>query len=229
VTLALAVVLARGCRDGWIPGKPVRYGLAAILVLEEVTRYLYFPMSFPNQLPIHLCTLTLWMAVWGCLTLSPVAVEFAYFTGMIGAGMAMLTPDLPKQVQEGWPSYPGIRYFVEHGGIVLTVAVLVFGRLAPLRPGAMWRTYGILWGCALGLGWFNWRYGTNYMFLCRKPKSASLLDIMGPWPVYLLASAVLGVLLLWLLWLPVRPRTEEAAVRVELETRAGGAGLEAAS
>lgn len=208
VTIALAVLLARLCRQGRIPTKPVRYTLAAILVLEEVTRYAYFPMQFPNQLPIHLCTVTLWMVVYGCLTLSTVPVEFAYYTGMIGAGMALLTPDLPKQVQQTWPSYPGVRYFVEHAGIVLAVAVLVFGRLVPLRRESIWRTYGMLWVCTLGLGWFNWQFGTNYMFLCRKPKNPSLLDVMGPWPFYILVAALICPLFQYALWWPARAKEE---------------------
>jgi len=32
--------------------------------------------------------------------------------------------------------------------------------------------------------------------------------MMGPWPVYLVGGAALGLGLFWLLWLPVRPRGE---------------------
>jgi uncharacterized membrane protein YwaF len=37
--------------------------------------------------------------------------------------------------------------------------------------------------------------GGNYMFLRRKPVRGSLLDVMGPWPLYILAAAVLALVL----------------------------------
>jgi hypothetical integral membrane protein (TIGR02206 family) len=112
------------------------------------------------------------MSALACLTLSAPVVEFAYFGGLAGAGMALITPDLWTP----WPSYPAIYFFVAHGSIVLAVSILVFGRIQPLRAGAVLRAYGMLLGFAAGIGAVNAIAGTNFMYLCRKPKGASLLD-----------------------------------------------------
>ena len=208
--LTLAIAAARLTRSGRIDTRRLRWGLAAFLALNEIVRYVHDGFQFPNNLPIHLCTLTTWMAVGACLTLSGPLVEFVYFTGIVGAGMALVTPDLPKDVLAAWPSYAGVRYYVEHGAIIVAVAALVFGGIAPLRSGAVWRALLQLNAFAALLGAFNWYYGTNYMFLCRKPKNPSLLDLMGPWPVYIVAGKLVGVALFWLLFLPLRPKADHS-------------------
>src|SRR5882724_10976405 len=109
--------------------------------------------------------------------------------------MAVLTPDLWSP----WPTYPAVYFFVGHGGILAACATLVFGRIAPLRTGAVWRAYALLVAYATAVGVVNKMTGANYMYMCRKPGNASLLDALGPWPLYLVPAALLGLGLFWAL------------------------------
>ena len=67
-----------------------------------------------------------------------------------------------------------------------------------LRPS--WRGYRA--ALAVTLGWaattmlINIALGTNYGFLNRKPGGGSLLDVMGPWPWYLITE-LLAVAAVW--------------------------------
>jgi hypothetical integral membrane protein (TIGR02206 family) len=185
----------------------VGWGLIGNELIWWTYRYGHEGLHLWN-LPFQLCDVTLWTSALACLTLSSRVVEFAYFGGLAGAGMALLTPDLWSP----WPSYPAIYFFVAHGGIVLAVSVLVFGRICPLRAGAVWRAFAMLLAFACAIGAVNALAGTNFMYLCRKPKNASLLDSLGPWPNYLLAAAALAIAVFWLLWLPVRPAQAKKAV-----------------
>jgi hypothetical integral membrane protein (TIGR02206 family) len=199
----VAIVVALLSRRGLLPKRAARLTLGWALVVNELIwwgyRYSHEGIHLTN-LPLQICDLSLWGSVLACLTLSQTIVEFTYFVGLAGAGMALLTPDLWSP----WPSYPAIYFFLGHGGIVIAIALLVFGGIATLRPGAVWRAFGILVACASVIGALNAALGANYGYLCRKPKNASLLDALGPWPVYLLAGAAVTFALFWLLWLPVR-------------------------
>jgi hypothetical integral membrane protein (TIGR02206 family) len=117
--------------------------------------------------------------------------------------MAVLTPDL----QQPWPSYPTIYFFLAHGGIVTTLLYLWWSGQASPQPGCVKRVMILVNAYAVLIGVFNAIFHTNYMYLCRKPEGASLLDHMGPWPVYLLVGELAALFLFWLLWLPFRKRT----------------------
>lgn len=208
---AVATGLARLCRrrPEWM--RPIRLSLGGTLMVNELIwwafRYGHEGWRFPHNMPLQLCDVTLWAAVIASLTLAAPVVEFAYFAGMAGAGMALLTPDLWSP----WPTYPAVYFFLAHGGIVMIASVLVFGRVVLLRQLAVWRAFGVLVAYATLVGGFNAIFGTNYMYLCRKPAAASALDALGPWPVYLIAGALVGLAIFWLLWVPVTLRTGEHA------------------
>jgi hypothetical integral membrane protein (TIGR02206 family) len=205
-TAAVAVILVLLCRRGKGAASAVRlvlgYGLAANEVVWWIFRYSHEGVHLVN-LPLQLCDATVWLSIAACLTLQPFVVEAAYFAGIAGAGMALLTPDLWSPC----PSYPAVYFFVAHGGIVIASIVLVFGRIGKLQPGAWWRAFLALLVYACIVGAFNGLTGANYMYLCRKPKSGSLLDEFGPWPVYLAPAAALSAFAFWLLHLPARRLT----------------------
>ena len=135
--IALAgFVLVWLCRRFERARRPVRRLLGGGLVVNEVV-WLWFRYSLEGthlwNLPQQLCDVTLWMTAFACLTLVRPLVEFAYFAGFAGAAMALLAPDLMRT----WPQYPAIYFFVAHAGIAIGIAVLVVGRIAPLRNGAV--------------------------------------------------------------------------------------------
>jgi hypothetical integral membrane protein (TIGR02206 family) len=211
LTVGAALGLGRlACRSaGW--GVGIRVGLGVFLVGNEVIWYWYRysreGIRFPEGLPLQLCDLTLLVTGIAALTGSAWCFEVAYYAGLGGASLALLTPDLWAP----WPSYPSIYYFLAHGGMVAATLAMIQGNLARPRPGSVWKTFGIVNVFAGAVGAFNLVYGTNYMYLCRKPASATLLDLFGPWPVYLLAGEVFALALFWAMWLPFRERGKAGA------------------
>jgi hypothetical integral membrane protein (TIGR02206 family) len=193
-----SIALSLLCRRNLLPYRYARIALICLLVGGELQRYATADIRFPATLPLNLCNITTWVAVFACLTLSAPAVEFTYFAGIAGAGVALTTPDMGSALPAA--------FFVNHGAIILTASVLVYGRNLHLPARAMWRALGYFWLYVILIGLFDWRFGVNYFYVVRKPAAPSLLNLFGPWPFYLLGGATTGLLLYWLLWLPVRLR-----------------------
>ncbi len=206
-----AFALSLLCRREIVPLRAARHTLGALLALNEIIwwiwRYSREGIRVGN-LPLQLCDMAVWLAVASAFTDASPTLELAYFVGMTGAAMALLTPDLYSP----WPSYPAIYFFLAHGGIVIAIAVTIFGGRTKFPRRAIWRSLGFLLLYAAIVGVFDRISGANYMYLLRKPASASLLNAMGPWPWYIFSAAGLALVLFWLLWLPVRKRSPGAGM-----------------
>jgi len=51
---------------------------------------------------------------------------------------------------------------------------------------------------------------SNYMFIAHKPDTPSLLDVLGPWPWYILSAEAVGLAVGLLLYLPFALRDWKA-------------------
>lgn len=192
-------------RDDRKAARLIRLGLGWFLLLNELVWYAYRLVTegvrFPEGLPLNLCDLSLWLTVLALLTLRRWAYEPAWFAGIGGAAMAVLTPELWAPF---W-TYPTMYFFTAHGGIITAMLFLVWSGQARPGPRGIWRGLLVLnvWGAFVAA--FNAWFGTNYMYLCHKPSTPSLLDYMGPWPWYVAAGEAVAVAVFALLAWPFRP------------------------
>lgn len=205
-TAALSIALARLVRAG--PRRraadAVRYALAgsiAAVVGVEVGMAIRGGWARPEYLcPLHLCDMAMFLAIYALLSRQRWAAELLYFWAGAGTTLAMLTPDL----QAGFPHWVFLVFFGLHGLVVVSALTLTFGfGLAP-TAGAPWRALLATLAYAAVVGLVNVAWGTNFMFLRHKPDTATLLDHMGPWPVYILVGAIVALAVFQLLALPFR-------------------------
>jgi hypothetical integral membrane protein (TIGR02206 family) len=195
--------------------RAVRYGLAALLIVNEVGWHIWIwqtgQWTVQAMLPLHLCTLFIWLSPVMLLTRSYAIYEFAFFLGIGGAFQTLLTPDLGPY---GFPHYRFFQIFISHGASL--TAAIYMTVVEGYRP--HWKSLlrVIVWtnvylAFIFGL---NLLIGSNYMYVASKPPTSSLLDYMGPWPWYILGMEAVGLLTCLILYLPfaIRDWRTRAAV-----------------
>ena len=200
----LAAVLAWMDRSARRWRESVRLALACALIVNSIVWYAHLAfrgwLEFPENLPFELCDATLIVTVLVLLKPHAGTFDLAYYGGLAGTAMALMTPDL----WEPFPSFSTVQFFVAHGLVVVAVLYLVWSRRARPRPGSVWRAMLGLNVFAAVAGTFNLLFGTNYMYLRSKPQNPSLLDYLGPWPWYLAVCEVIALCIFILLYLPFR-------------------------
>lgn len=152
-----------------------------------------------TMLPLHLCSILVYLTAYMLFTGSYAVYEFCYFLGIGAAIQALLTPDAGRY------GFPHVRYFTTMIGHGLMVTSALFMTLVVgYRPTALSIvrvTLEVIMLAALAAV-INWRLGSNYMFIARPPDTPSLIDRLGPWPRYIPWLFVIGIATMVLLYLP---------------------------
>ncbi|MBP1466907.1 TIGR02206 family membrane protein [Candidatus Chloroploca sp. M-50] len=153
------------------------------------------------SLPLHLCTLAVPLSALMLATSNERLFELIYFWGFAGSVQALLTPDL----QSNGFNFPHFVYWIFWTSHAVPLLAALFAiRAWNYRP--TWRSLGRVFlltnAILLVVGLVNWLTGGNYMFIARKPAFPSLLDLMGPWPWYLIPLQFVGLLAFVLVYLP---------------------------
>jgi hypothetical integral membrane protein (TIGR02206 family) len=155
-------------------------------------------ISADTLLPMQLCDWAAIAAIVALLLRNQLAYELGYFWALSGTLQALLTPEL-------FYDFPDLRFsvfFAFHGGAIASVLYLTLA--LGMRPWPRSIPRVIAWSlfyfvAALAV---NRILGTNFGYLSRKPASASLLDLMGPWPIYDFVLLGLGFVYVAVLYSP---------------------------
>lgn len=154
--------------------------------------------SLDDDLPLHLCRLaSLVMPVFFILK-NEVWLRRMYFIILAGCLQAVITPELTYY----HPHYSFWIYWIMHAVLIwLPIYVVLVLNVVPawidLKEAYV---ATILYMLATLL--INFALSSNYFYTRHKPPSASLLDVMGPWPWYMLTGAIIALVLFMIFYIP---------------------------
>ena len=170
-------------------------GALTAAIYGSVLIYSLIPPSIDRSVPLRLTDLATVAAAYALWSQRHWAFALTYYWGLVLSAQALISPVL---IGPDFPHYTFLAFWAIHLLVVWAAIYLTWGR--GMRP--TWRSYRIVvmvtvvWAAVTFA--FNSIAGTNYGFLNGKPATATLLDVLGPWPLYVLTAAML-ILIVWAL------------------------------
>ena len=197
--------------------RQARLWFAGIILLVELSWHVWHlahgSWNIQRHLPLHTCSIGLWGSIYMLLARSYRFYEVFFFIGIAGGIQALVTPNAGEF---GFPHFRAIQTMTSHA--LLVIAMVYMTAIEGFRP--TWKSIARTMIFAniymVFVSGINLLVDSNYMYTLRKPDTASLLDMLGPWPWYLFYAEFVALGLFILLYLPFtlndrRVRSHETA------------------
>ena len=151
-------------------------------------------------LPLHLCDFSSASIIIYFFTKRREFFLFAFFAGISGAGMAILTPD----VKYSFPHIDYLRHMIGHSMILLGVAyaIIIDNQRPQLKD--VHKVLGVLSVFLLLMYPINNLLGSpaNYWYVAEKPPGFNVTDLMRDAPYHMIDIYILTVTICYLIYLP---------------------------
>ncbi|MGA6189367.1 TIGR02206 family membrane protein [Nocardia iowensis] len=164
------------------------FGLSTLVLYVGVYLATAIPPTVDRSVPLRLTDLATLVAAYALWSHRHWAYALTYYWCLTLSTQALISPALESP---DFPHHHFLAFWAIHLIVVWAPIYLTWG--TGMHPD--WRSYRI--AVATTAAWaavtftFNSLTHTNYGFVNGKPETPSLLDVLGPWPWYLVTVAFL--------------------------------------
>jgi len=194
--------------------RKIEVGIASTLAAQQTTLYTWYTtsgnFSIAESLPLYSCRMAIIGSIYMILKRSYKAFEIIYFWGLVGAFIALITPDTSGF---NFPHIMLVQYFVGHGSLILGIVYMMLAYNFKPTKDSLFRTYKITSIYFVLIYFVNKFVGGNYSYLNGKPHTPTLLDALPPYPFYIPVILISMFVLFFIAYMPfMMKRKENAAV-----------------
>ena len=181
--------------------KLLSYSIIFLLLVNQVMDFYregFVSGRWQDGLPLHLCDFSTIAIILYFLTQKRDFFVFAFFFGIAGGGMSILTPDTVY----GFPYVGYIQSQIGHTMILMgvTYAMVIDNQrpyLNDIPKVFMYATILLLFTYLM-----NYLLGTNYWFLVEKPVGNNITTLMRPEPFHIIDLYIVALLVCYSMYLP---------------------------
>ena len=201
--LLLNLILIRFKGSSENTRRKIRISLGIILWINEASYHIWAIANglwnIQEYLPLHACSILIWLAGFMLIFKNYTIYEFAYFMGIGGAIQALMTPNIGIY---GYPHFRFIQTFISHGLLVTSAIYLTV--VEGMRPTwkSLLKVMVVLNVYMVIIFFVNKLIGSNYLYVAYKPVGPTLLDVLPAWPWYLIYVEAIGLVVFLLLNVP---------------------------
>lgn len=180
----------------------LRIGMAVVFLFFEIEWQVwhlwYGVWSAEINLPLHLCSVMIWVSMYGLWFEDRRVYGLMYFLGIAGAIQAIITPN----ANETFPHIRFVATMVTHSLLVISGFWVVFvEKYRPTFKSAVHAFLGLN-AYAFVVYFINKAVGSNYLYVVDKPSVATVMDYFPDWPWYIPILEAILILLMVLMLLP---------------------------
>ena len=178
-------------------------GIISLILINQGMDFFregYAANNWKLGLPLHLCDFSSASIILYFMTKRREFFLFAFFAGIAGAGMAILTPD----VLYSFPHIDYLRHMIGHSMILLgvTYAIIIDNQRPQLKD--VHRILAVLSVFLLMMYPINTWLGppANYWYVIEKPPGFNVTDLMRDAPYHMVDIYILAVIVCYSIYLP---------------------------
>ena len=153
--------------------------------------------NIQEHLPLHLCSFLALTVPIVSYYRRYVHYEIVFFLILTGTFQSLVTPS-----SYNFLNFEFFRYWFVHAGLVIFMlyATFIYGMRPTLK--SVWKSYAGFQVYMIVMFTINYFLGSNYFYTNRKPDAASMLDLFGEWPYYVLIVNLIVIPYFLLIYLP---------------------------
>jgi|GEM_PF-518181 hypothetical integral membrane protein (TIGR02206 family) len=154
-------------------------------------------LNLSDDLPLHLCRILTIAAPIIVLLNHEKSLKIFCYLVLAGVVNALITAD----IEYGFPYYGYFMYFLYHGFLVVLVFYEILIRKIHLGIRDGLQSFLTINVYFIILHLINIVLDSNYMYTRAKPSVASIMDVLGAWPYYILWIELIAFLLIFIIHL----------------------------